>query len=125
MYDDRKHREVLTAARPVKLYPMGTGIVAVGQGGGYWIVPDDNYLALLIAWEIAGPNIVARPIDQNELGAMCGMLATLNPAGDGHPAARVEAVLSISPEDAKRIAAEIDAPTREQIANEIAERLRE
>ncbi|OJU41829.1 MAG: hypothetical protein BGN97_03770 [Microbacterium sp. 69-10] len=104
MYDDGKHREVLTAARPVKLYKMGSGIIAVGDEGGFWVIPSEAYLNLLIAWEIAGPNLVNRPIDQNELTAMRGILgATSNSA----TAARVEAVLNLTPEDAERLAAAV------------------
>lgn len=73
----------------VKLYKMGTGIVAVGSGGGFWIVPSQAYVDLLQAWGIAGP-VVEREIDQNELDTMCRVLRTVNPAADS---AQVKAVL--------------------------------
>lgn len=73
----------------VKLYKMGTGIVAVGSGGGFWIVPSQSYVDLLQAWGIAGP-VVEREIDQNELDTMCRVLRTVNPATDS---AQVKAVL--------------------------------
>ena len=34
MYDEGKHREVLTATREIQIYKMGTGLVAVGDGPG-------------------------------------------------------------------------------------------
>lgn len=107
MYDDDKHRQVLTAARPVRLYKIGTGIIAVGTGGGFWILPDPAYIELLVAWELAGPNIVARAIDQNELDTMRKVLATLNPGGDGAARAKVDAVLALSVEDVQRLASAI------------------
>ncbi|OJU42014.1 MAG: hypothetical protein BGN97_04460 [Microbacterium sp. 69-10] len=121
MYDDHKHAQVLTAARPIKLYKMGTGLVAVGAGGGFWIVPSDAYAQLLIAWEIAGPDIVARPIDQNELDTMRRILATVNPHGDGTAGERTDAVLTLTPEDVQRIVDAIPGP--DAVADELANRL--
>jgi hypothetical protein len=105
MYDEGKHREVLTASRDILLYKMGTGVVAVGDGG-FWPVPNEAYLNLLVAWEIAGPNLVVRPIDQNELTAMLDLKRTLSPTGTGS-AEKVEAVLSLTPEDAEQLAAAV------------------
>lgn len=112
MYDDGKHREVLTAARDIKLYQMGTGVVAVGDGG-FWPIPAYPYLELLIAWEIAGPNLVNRPIDQNELTTMLELRRTLSTAPTG-AAQKVEAVLKLSPEEASRLAATIAADVSRQ-----------
>ncbi|WP_454113491.1 hypothetical protein [Microbacterium maritypicum] len=105
MYTDDKHREVLTASREILLYKMGTGVVAVGDGG-FWPLPSEAYLELLIAWEIAGPNVVKRTIDQNELTAMLALKRTLSPMSTG-AAEKVEAVLNLTAEDAERIAASI------------------
>ena len=123
MYDDNKHREVLTAARPIRLYKMGTGIVAVGAGGGFWVLPTYAYVDLLIAWELAGPNIVQRPIDLNELDSMRKLLSTVNPAGDGAAGARVDAVLSLSDEDVQRLVDAMPNTTAADVADELAERL--
>lgn len=123
MYDDGKHREVLTASRPIKLYKMGTGVVAVGAGGGFWIVPNENYKALLIAWELAGPNEVARPIDQNELDTMRKILTTVNPDGDGKAGAAVETILKLSDDDVRRIVTAISADVAGGVADEIGQRL--
>ncbi|WP_292717182.1 hypothetical protein [Microbacterium sp. 13-71-7] len=123
MYDDNKHREVLTASRPIKLYQMGTGVVAVGEGGGFWVIPSDAYLQLLVAWELAGPNLVARPIDQNELTALCNLLRTANPGGDGTPGQQVDTILKLSDDDAKRIAAQLSGTIAGDVVSQIGERL--
>ena len=115
MYDEAKHRQLLTAARPIKLYKMGTGVIAIGTGGGFWIIPTYAYVDLLIAWELAGPDLVARPIDQTELETMRVLLATLNPRGDSNASGKVDAVLSLSEADAQRLA--------DAVADEHARRL--
>lgn len=115
MYDEAKHRQLLSAARPIKLYKMGTGVIAIGTGGGFWIIPTYAYVDLLIAWELAGPDLVERPIDQTELETMRVLLATLNPRGDSNASGKVDAVLSLSEADAQRLA--------DAVADEHARRL--
>lgn len=123
MYDDEKHRQVLTAARPVRLYKEGTGIIAVGAGDGFWTVPTPAHVGLLIAWEIAGPNIVERPIDRNELDTMRSILRTLNPGGDGAAGADVDAVLSLSDEDVQRIVDAMPNTRAADVVDELRKRL--
>lgn len=113
---------VRTESRPFKLHNTSKGLEAFGPGGKTWLVPSDAYRVLLDALMVAGPH-VGRTLPDNERTFLITLLETLSP--DPVNAGKVEAVLSISEEDAQRIADRIKVASPDQVADVLADRLAE
>lgn len=107
---------VRTAARPLRLYRYDKKLLAMGDGGKVWEVPNEDYRILMDALGLAGPDVL-RDISKNELDFMQMVLSSVNP--DPVAQGQVEAILKLSDEDAKRIAANVQVPSAAEIAKTV------
>lgn len=109
MYTPESEAKLLTAIQdtrgPLRLWTIGGGIQAVGPGGKRLVIPSRAYVDLLIAAGLTGPSTPRWEPAQADW--MCTILGQLNP--DPVVDAQVDAILSLSPDDAARLAADISS----------------
>lgn len=96
--------KIESEARPLKLYQYGSGFIIVGPGGKDWAIPSSAYHELLKALGLTAA-FPQRVINEAELGFVKQTLSLLAP--DPILEQTVHNVISLSPEDADRLAASV------------------
>ena len=90
-------------SRPVKLYTEGTGVIALGRGGSFWIIPNQDYIVLLEYLGLAHPTSV--PVNTAQWEFLRTISGVLNP--DPQVTAAVTSVVGLSAAAVKDLAAQI------------------
>ena len=107
MYDSAAQaalfEKIESESRPVKLYTEGTGIIALGRGGSFWIIPNQDYIVLLDYLGLANPTSI--PVTGSQWEFLRTISGVLNP--DPQIVAAVSSVVSLSPAAVKDLAAQI------------------
>ena len=110
MYDTDAQKalfaKIEAETRPFKTYQLGSGLILVGDGGATYAIPSQAYQDLLIAQGLTSAT-VQRVLDPNELAFIQGLRGKLSPDPRD---VQVQAILELTEEDAKRIAANLPAP---------------
>ncbi len=110
MYDETAQKalfaKIEAETRPFKTYQLGSGLILIGDGGAVYTIPSQAYQDLLIAQGLTSAT-VQRVLDPNELAFIQGLRGKLSPDPRD---VQVQAILELTEEDAKRIAANLPAP---------------
>lgn len=110
MYDTNAEKalfaKIEAETRPFKTYQLGSGLILIGDGGAVYTIPSQAYQDLLIAQGLTSAT-VQRVLDPNELAFIQGLRGKLSPDPRD---VQVQAILQLTEEDAKRIAANLPAP---------------
>ncbi|RLK47610.1 M23 family metallopeptidase [Microbacterium telephonicum] len=121
MYDDAAQealfQKIEWESRPYKTYQWGGALILMGPGGRKYIIPSGEHRNLLMALGLTG-NSIQRVLTDVELSYLESVHGALSP---DPKEAQVQAVLELSDEDAKKIAAAVDVPAVVLSAEQLAQ----